>query len=380
MHAKKPSLNVASPLAILTIPELEHAGTAALGTLVSLHSRRAYKNAIDKFIAWYCSEPRLGFNRAIVLRYRSFLESLSLSAATINLHLSAIRRLADEAAESSMLSPELAIGIRRVKGVKRLGARIGNWLSTDQAQDLLNSIPRGTIGGKRDAALVGLLLGCGLRRSEAVSLRLDQIQLREGHWVVADLYGKGGRLRTVPVPGWCKALIDRWLRASGVSEGPVFGRISRNGTELSRGVAPDVVWTAVKRYAKRIGVDHLAPHDLRRTCARLCHGAGGETRTDSIPARSRLSPNDGTVHWVQTEVQRCGQRSVPNIACKSDAIIRFTMRNQAWTILCFARKSDCHSSSVSFMLLVPQLLPVLDQFDKTGVGNRFGFHSPTRLE
>src|SRR5271166_2021787 len=192
MPTKRPSTNTGSPSANLTIPELEHAKAAALGTLVSSHSRRAYKNAIDKFIAWYCSEPRLGFNRAVVLRYRSFLESLSLSAATINLHLSAIRRLADEAAENSMLSPELAIGIRRVKGVKRLGTRIGNWLSTDQAQDLLNSIPRSTIRGRRDAALVGLLLGCGLRRSEAVSLRLDQIQLREGHWVIADLYGKGG--------------------------------------------------------------------------------------------------------------------------------------------------------------------------------------------
>jgi hypothetical protein len=135
MPAKRPSLKTARPRAI-TIPELEHAKAAALGTLVSLHSRRAYKNAIDKFTAWYCSEPRLGFNRAVVLRYRSFLESLSLSGATINLHLSAIRRLADEAAESSMLSPELAIGIRRVKEVKRLGRRIGNWLTDDQAQDL----------------------------------------------------------------------------------------------------------------------------------------------------------------------------------------------------------------------------------------------------
>jgi site-specific recombinase XerC len=132
-----------------------------------------------------------------------------LSAATINLHLCAIRRLADEAAEISMLSPELAIGIRRVKGVKRLGRRIGNWLSGDQAQNLLNSIPQSTPRGRRDSALIGLLLGCGLRRPEAVGLRSDQIQLREGHWVVADLYGKGGRLRTVPVPGWCKALIDR---------------------------------------------------------------------------------------------------------------------------------------------------------------------------
>ncbi len=79
------------------------------------------------------------YNRAVVLRHRSFL-----SAAAIDRHLSAIRRLADEAAESNMLSPELAIGIRRVKGVKRLGTRTGNWLSTDQAQDLLNSILRST--------------------------------------------------------------------------------------------------------------------------------------------------------------------------------------------------------------------------------------------
>jgi len=174
-----------------------------------------------------------------------------------------------------MLTPELAIGIRRVKGVKRLGRRIGNWLSGDQAQILLNSIPQSTLRGRRDAALIGLL-GCGLRRSEAVALRLDQIQLRGGHWVIADLFGKGGRLRTVPVPDWCKALMDSWLRSSGVTEGLYFRRIWKNRTELSRGVATDVVWTLVKHYAKRIGVDHLAPHDLRRTCARLCHGAGGE--------------------------------------------------------------------------------------------------------
>ena len=130
------------------IPELEHIKSAALGSLASVNSRRAYKHAIDRFIAWYCSEPRLGFNRTIVLRYRAFLESLQLSAATINLHLSAIRRLADEAAENSLLSPELAIGIRRVKGVKRLGRRIGNWLTQDQAQCLLNAIPPNTLAGR----------------------------------------------------------------------------------------------------------------------------------------------------------------------------------------------------------------------------------------
>jgi site-specific recombinase XerC len=92
-----------------------------------------------------------------------------LSAATINLHLSAIRRLADEAAESGWLSSKLAIGVRRVKGVKRLGRRLGNWLTGDQAQELLNAVSQSTMRGRRDAALIGLLLGCGLRRSEAVN-------------------------------------------------------------------------------------------------------------------------------------------------------------------------------------------------------------------
>src|SRR5271170_3598300 len=104
-------------LATLTIPELEQSKTAVLNTLASQHSRRSYEYAIERFIAWYCSEPRLTFNRSVAVKYRSFLERLSLSAATINLHLSAIRRLADESADSGWLSPEHAIGIRRVKGV-----------------------------------------------------------------------------------------------------------------------------------------------------------------------------------------------------------------------------------------------------------------------
>ena len=124
--------------------------------------------------------------------------------------------------------------------------------------------------------MIGLLLGCGLRRSETVNLRLDQLQLRESHWVIVDMVGKGGRLRTVPVPAWCKGLIDVWIRDTGVTEGKVFRRVSKNGTRQDEAVTTDVVWCAVKRYAKRIGIGHLAPHDLRRTCARLCHEAGGE--------------------------------------------------------------------------------------------------------
>ena len=274
--SKKYQRKSVSGSAALTIPELEQSKAAVLNTLASPHSRRSYGYAIERFIVWYCGEPRLGFNRSVVVRYRSFLESLSLSAATINLHLTAIRRLADEAAESGWLSPELAIGIRRVKGVKRLGRKIGNWLTGNQAQELLNAVSQNTLQGKRDGAMLGLLLGCGLRRSEVVGLRLDQLQLRESHWVIVDLVGKGGRRAN----GACAGLVqgaDRCLA-------PRFERERRQTVQTSfeewsrqdAGVTTDVVWYAVKRYAKQAGIDHLAPHDLRRTCARLCHGSGGE--------------------------------------------------------------------------------------------------------
>jgi len=124
--------------------------------------------------------------------------------------------------------------------------------------------------------MLGLLLGCGLRHSEVVGLNLDQLQSRDGRWVIADLVGKGKRLRTVPVPSWSKELLNAWLRHSGVSDGKVFRRVLTGGMRQDAGVTANVVWYAVKRCARQAGISNLAPHDLRRTCARLCHGCGGE--------------------------------------------------------------------------------------------------------
>jgi hypothetical protein len=93
MLPKKQPSKSSSCSASLSLPQLDQSKTTVLNTLASAHSRRSYKHAIEEFIVWYCSEPRLGFNRSVVVRYRSFLESLALSAATMKLHLSAIRRL-----------------------------------------------------------------------------------------------------------------------------------------------------------------------------------------------------------------------------------------------------------------------------------------------
>src|ERR1017187_7067405 len=135
------------PKRVLRLPDLDHAKTAVLNTLGSPESERSYRFAIEDFIAWYCSEPRLAFNKTVVLRYRIQLEGRHLSASTINVRLAAVRRLAFEAADSGLLSPELAASIRRVKGPKKLGVRLGNWLTAQQGKDLLSvSIGRSVRG------------------------------------------------------------------------------------------------------------------------------------------------------------------------------------------------------------------------------------------
>jgi site-specific recombinase XerD len=265
-----------STKSILRLPDLEHAESAVLNSLTSSDAQRGYRHAIDEFVDWYCSEPRLAFNRTVVLRYRSNLESRQLAPATINLRLGAVRLLAYEAADCGLLSADLTAGIRPVKGVKKLGVRLGNWLTAEQGQALWQAPDAQRLKGRRDRALLALLLACGLRRHEAVTLTLDHLQQREEHWAIVDLIGKGGHIRTVPVPDWVRRELEEWLAAAGIDRGKLFRRVSKVGKAWGDGMTVKAVWHIVKESAKSIGVAKLAPHDLRRTCARLCHTSGGE--------------------------------------------------------------------------------------------------------
>jgi site-specific recombinase XerD len=260
----------------LRLPDLEFSKTAVLNSLTSRDGQRGYGHAIDEFVDWYCSEPRLALNRTVVLRYRSYLEARQLAPGTINLRLGAVRRLAYEASDSGLLSSDLAAGIRRVKGVRNLGVRLGNWLTAEQSLALWQAPDCEKLKGKRDRALLAMLLACGLRRHEAVGLKIEHLEQREEHWAIVDLKGKGGHVRTVPIPGWVMEELRVWLNAAGIDRGKIFRRVTKMGRTLGEGMTEKAVWHIVKDSAKRIGVAKLAPHDLRRTCARLCHASGGE--------------------------------------------------------------------------------------------------------
>src|SRR5690349_21436001 len=247
---------------ILRLPDLEQSKSAVLNSLTSRSSQRSYDHAIREFIDWYCSEPRLAFNKTVVTRYRINLEQAQYASSTINLRLAAVRRLAYEASDSGLLSPDLAAGIRRVKGVRRLGVRIGNWLTAEEGRRLLSGAGNASLRQRRNYAMLAVLSGCGLRRAEAAALKIEHLQLREGHWVIADLSGKGGHIRTVPMPDWVKLAIDQWTIPASIISGALFRSINKAGRVWGMGFTPKVIWSIVKQAASNSGLSRVAPHDL----------------------------------------------------------------------------------------------------------------------
>jgi len=263
-------------IAIQKIAGWEKLKTMVLDSVSSPITKRVYNMALDEFLAWFQQAPRPGFTKATVSAWRVSLEERRLGSSSIIVRMSAIRKLAAEAADNGLLAPELAAGISRVKSAKTQGIRTGNWLSQRQAQALLSAPDISTLRGLRDRAILAVLLGCGLRRSEVAALKFAHLQQRDGRWCIVDLVGKHGRVRTAPMPTWVKVAIDAWASPASVTAGCVFRPVNRAERITGERLGEKVVWQLIKPYAEEAGVPGIAPHDLRRTCAKLCRAGGGE--------------------------------------------------------------------------------------------------------
>lgn len=246
-----------------------------LNSVSSKHSREAYGRALCDFFDWAAMNPG-PFTKAKVGAWKAKLEAQGYSAATINQRLSAVRKLATEAADNGMLRPDVAAAVGRVKGAARHGVRAGNWATREQAQKILAAPSNTTLQGVRDRALLAVLLGCGLRRAEACALSMSHVQQREGRWCIVDLVGKHQRVRTVPMPAWCKVALDRWTEAAGITEGRVIRAVVKGGHMRGTGITPKVVRQIVVRHAGAAGLRYFSAHDTRRSFAKLCRATGGE--------------------------------------------------------------------------------------------------------
>src|SRR6266851_3431775 len=226
---------------LIVVPQAAHwqrLKRLVLDSVSSPLTRRVYNLGLDEFFEWYGRESRPGFTKATVSAWRVALEARGLGAVSINVRITAVRKLAVEAADNGLLAPELANGITRVKGVASKGLR--------------------------DRAILAVLLGCGLRRSEVAALTVGHVQQRDGRWCVVDLVGKHGRVRTIPMPTWVKVATDAWTSPSGVTDGHVFRSVNRADRLTGEGLGEKVVWQLIKPYAEVAGVPGIAPHDLRR--------------------------------------------------------------------------------------------------------------------
>jgi integrase len=242
-----------------------------LDSVQSLHSKRNYAKALDDLFSFCAARP---LSRKLLMEYRTTMDHLSPS--TINVRLSAIRKLVGEARRNGMIGLEEAASLKDVPNVRQTGKRLGNWLTREQAKELLAVPDRSKLKGKRDYVIIALLVGCALRRQELASLKIEDIQLREGRWVIIDLRGKGGRIRTTAVPIWIKQGIDAWIAAAQIDKGRLLRPLSKSGKIVGDELGDWAVWSVVEQSSKQIGIEHFGAHDLRRTCAKLCRKNGGD--------------------------------------------------------------------------------------------------------
>jgi integrase len=252
-------------------PRLVELKQMVLDSVVSPHSKRNYGRALDGLFVFAASRP---LTRALLMEWRASMEKDSPS--TVNVRLSAMRKLVTEARRNGMLSAEEASNLTGVPNIPERGTRLGNWLTREQAKELLAVPDRSKLKGKRDYVIIALLVGCALRRRELASLKIEDIQLREGRWVIIDLRGKGGRIRTVAIPIWIRQGIDAWTAAAKIEKGNLLRPLSKSGKIVGDELGDWAIWSVVEQSSKQIGIEHFGAHDLRRTCAKLCRKNGGD--------------------------------------------------------------------------------------------------------
>jgi site-specific recombinase XerD len=254
---------------------------AVLDSVRSTITKTMYRKAIEDFLGWHQQQGGPGFTQATVRGHLTFLESLGYAPATLNQRLSAIRKLAAEAANSNLVPLDQAVGICRTSNVRQTATPSASSLSKQKSEELINAPDGRTTKGKRDRVLLALLVGCALRRREAVNLNVEDIQYEGGAAALMRVVGTTERIRSIAIPNWVREAIARWLSATQIESGPLLRAVSRLGEIAPGRLSPQTVFNVVRQYGQRIGVV-VRPDDLRRTCAKLCYPNDGELDQISV--------------------------------------------------------------------------------------------------
>ena len=264
---------------------MDFAEFTMLAGVPNVGTRAAYRFAIQRFFGWlrdYILTPGASFDRTAVLTYLATPTVQTLSASTRNAAIAALKRLARELYYKRLLPFETWRGVSDVKGEKPHSKKAPNWLTEKQLDELMR-LPDESLHGKRDRALLAIVTGCGLRRSELCQLKVESKTQRAGRWVFV-VHGKGNKTRMVPIPNGVVVCIDNWLMARAntckdmkvANDAPLLCPVYTGDVVKDRHLNEQTVYDVVRSYGERLGLETLAPHDLRRTYAKLTRGEGAD--------------------------------------------------------------------------------------------------------
>lgn len=247
-------------------------------------TQERYRQRIHTFLEWarYGQVEHTAWSKALVGGFVEHLAGQGMSASTVNGYLAAIRGLLRLAADMELIPDGLARRISSIKGAPMRGVRIGNWLSREEAQALLDAPDLTTTKGLRDRAILAIMLYVGLRRAELVSLTFDHLQQRDGHCIIVNLIGKRGKSRSLKLPAQVKRQVDRWAAASGRCEGWLFCSMGKGDKITQHQLTDAGIYSLVVEYGKLIGRPEIRPHDLRRSQGRLAREGGASLEQISL--------------------------------------------------------------------------------------------------
>jgi len=296
--------------------KLDHLAGVWLDTINSPATKSNYKRGVYEFLSWLktCKDVEI-IDKMLIQSYMGTMMEQGVGKTSINQRLCAIRGFIQEASDNHLIDSSEADSIQRVKGIKTTGRSVGKWLSKEEATELLQK-PSDTkpdenenartaeLRQYRNTAILAVMLGCGLRREEVVKLSYANLQQRGRRWMITGLKGKGNKTRDIPMAEWTKTALHQWSKKAGdivgVGSGfrtnnpdeKIFKPVLKNGKVLRfregnpTGITTVTLRRILKKYTKSLGWDEageiVAPHDLRRTYARLAYEGGAKVEQIQI--------------------------------------------------------------------------------------------------
>lgn len=235
-----------------------------------------YEQAIDSFLEYLQNADHSEFGGSLSVAFAAYLKSLSdkgYKPSTVNAKRAQLRRFMEWGATVGWIDQQTLVEIKQIKAPKALGGKHGNWITFEQMQQMLNDIDVSTVTGRRDKALLAMLFGTGIRRSEVVKLTWGHLQRIGNSWAIVNLDRKHHRTQAlIAVPEFVMKAIEQYS-PRGADNQRVFVSYTRWGQTREK-LTGETIRKVVQHYGKELGVGTFNPHDARRSFARAAKKNG----------------------------------------------------------------------------------------------------------